>query len=344
MCFFGLLLALQTAWSQYPPAFYPGPSPGGYKTNALIAANTSPGVTQFNGQILSVWCGTNGVVQSMLQAAVTDESNMIYTSTIPCTGNGGTGRISVAAFNGKAYAIGQPLNNGSWRNFTMISSTDGINWTYSAANVTCGVGQDTSLAWGFGLNTFTPPNGPQELILAYSTTCGGGVGGFSVASSTDGVNFTWKAMVSSNLIYEETSPWFQSPAVFYWSPLEGAPGNGALYVSYFTTGGYAVVAQSADGVNWSSQDVTYGPHLNRDVMLFSHNLALWYGGQSYYSSDNLWLIGSYDGVNWGSGSQPVSYEYGGIMSTSPSAIDFNGDFYSVWRSCCGNNMWGNYSY
>jgi hypothetical protein len=203
----------------YPEAIY---ATYGFHYNNQVAANTGPGVVAFspgNQEALLIWCGSGGHVQTAIQEYV-GYAGTVNTTSIPCTGAGGTGRISVTQYtpSGGAptfYAIGQPLNNGYDTEFTMISSTDGINWTSYQANVTCGGSPDSSLYQGFGLSTFTHNVGgtpTTQLVLAYSTTCGGG-GGPSVAVSTDGVNFAWQAAVSSNTMYDHTSPWFESPAV-----------------------------------------------------------------------------------------------------------------------------------
>jgi hypothetical protein len=298
----------------YPEAIY---ATYGFHYNNQVAANTGPGVVAFspgNQEALLIWCGSGGHVQTAIQEYV-GYAGTVNTTSIPCTGAGGTGRISVTQYtpSGGAptfYAIGQPLNNGYDTEFTMISSTDGINWTSYQANVTCGGSPDSSLYQGFGLSTFTHNVGgtpTTQLVLAYSTTCGGG-GGPSVAVSTDGVNFAWQAAVSSNTMYDHTSPWFESPAVLQW------PGNNNLYVSYFNSSSQPVIAQSADGVTWSSTVSGIGI-FNRDAMLFAHDDALWFGAQSYYGASNIWLAGTLDGTDFGyanGGEYPNAYNQGGV--------------------------------
>ena len=338
-----LLVSLPMATSQtlYPYYIY---ATNGFHYNVGVAANTAPGVVAFNQNLesLLIWCGTGGYVQTAIQQYPSSAGN-VNTTSIPCTGAGGTGRISVTQFTPPStgvptfYAIGQPLNNGYDTEFTMISSTDGVNWTSYQANVTCGGSRDTSLYQGFGLNTFTPSGGSPELVLAYSTTCGGGGGGPSVAASTDGVNFSWQAVVSSNTMYDHTSPWFESPAVWQWTQLQG--GNNNLYVSYFNSSSQPVIAQSANGVNWSSTVSGIGI-FNRDAMLFAHNDALWFGAQSYYSENNIWLAGTLDGTNFGyldnnGGEHGSAYNQGGVTTTSPVATEQAGDFLLVFRGSNG---------
>jgi len=320
-------------WSQAAPYF--GPT-SGQQLPSTLDINTSPGVTDFDGQILTVWCGNNEYIQSSFQSSPSVAPTTIYTSTIPCSGAGGKGRITVTPFNGKVYAMGQALNLSGYNEFTIISSSDGINWTSSLANVTYNGIPDGTFALGFGLYQFQPNGtGPQYLYLAYASVDANSPG-FSVARSSDGQNFAWQGTVASYSGYSEPEAWDQSPAIYGWLPSEG--GTGDLYVAYLTSGAYTVMAHSADGVNWSSQEITT-TLLNRDVVLVPHNDALYFGGQSYYSARNLWLAGSYDGVTW-----PAASNYGSVMRTSPSAVNFNGDFYDVIAGCCNANIWGNWAY
>jgi hypothetical protein len=311
----------------YPTAIY---ATSGSHYSVGIASNTSPGVTIFKNEALIIWCGTGGHVQTVLQEYVGYQGT-VNTTSIPCSSGGG--RISVAVLNGTtAYAIGQPLNNGTYNEFTMLSSSDGINWTSYQASVTYGGSPDGTYAEGFGLAEFTT-GGTQELALIYASTSASG-GGPSVATSTNGTDFTWQTTVSSDPMYDETSGWDQSPAALYWTTAEGAPSN-ALYVTYFTTGAEPVTAYSTDGVTWSSH-VSSAAILDRDAMLFAHDRALWWGGQSYYSEHNIWLAGSYDGVNFGNGDEASAYNMGGVTPTSPSAVELEGDFFVVFQGSNGD--------
>jgi len=341
MGLFILLVTSPMAMSQtlYPYYIY---ATSGFHYSAGVAANTAPGIVAFDLESLLIWCGTGGYVQTAIQE-YPSSAGTVNTTSIPCTGSGGTGRISVAYYTPSGgtptfYAIGQPLNNGYHSEFTMMSSTDGVNWTSYQANVTCNGESDTSYDQGFGLNTFQPSSGNQTLALAYSSVgCGNG-GGPSVATSTDGVNFTWQAVVSSTTMYDETSSWFESPAVWQWTESQG--GNNNLYVSYFNSSSQPVIAQSADGVTWSSAVSGIGM-FDRDAMLLAHDDALWFGAQSYYSEENIWMAGTLDGTNFGyedddGGEHASAYNMGGVTTTSPVATEQAGDYVVAFRGSNGD--------
>lgn len=332
-----LLFALPMAWSQTAPYF--GPTSGQALSGTSANLTTSAGVTEFNNQILIVWCGYGGYIQTAFLTSVSAEPTTIYTSTIACSENeSGAGRITVATFTPTGgqptvYAMGQALNNGTYNDFPIISSTDGIHWTSTLANVTYDGHQDSTFDQGFGLYAFQPTvNGPTYLYLAYISSFVAGEG-FSVAQSSDGKNFAWQGLTASYALYSEPETWAQSPAIFWWQTIQG--GTNDLYVSYLTTGGHVVVAHSANGVTWSSEETS--STLNRDVMLVTHGDALYFGGQSSDGNKNLWMAGSFDGVTW-----PATSNYNSIMRTSPSAISFNGDFFDVIVAEANSKLWSNW--
>jgi hypothetical protein len=325
-----LLMALPMAWSQAAPSFAIS---GGNQLSGTLDTLTAPAVTVFNNQILTVWCGPvnqyNGApLESSLQGSVT-ATPTIYSNNDFCEGST-AGRLSVAVFNGKIYVTGPPVNSMLPQPYypTIYTSVDGINWQSSYANLQYNGSVDGS-SQGLGLAVF---NG--QLYLAYLSSSTATV---SVASSTDGQNFNWVSTASTYALNPSPNPsnWIQSPALYYWV---NEYGQGDLYLSYLTTGGQIVMSYTHDGQNWSTQ-VAPGTILKGDVMLVSHNSALYYGGQSYYSSNNLWMAGSYDGYTW-----PAGINYGGIMRTSPSAVDFGGTFYTVWAGCCNANLWRYWAY
>ncbi|HLI03381.1 MAG TPA: hypothetical protein VKU93_03830 [Terracidiphilus sp.] len=323
--FSALLLALPTAWCQAAPAFS---IDGGGELPSTINISTAPGVATFNNEIFTVWCGHNNYIQSSFQATVTS-SPTIYTSSISCN-SGNTGRIAVTAFTPighptEVYAVGQPLNYDTPYAIKIISSTDGINWQEQSMNLEY-YGYPDYSSQGFGMAVLD-----NQLYFAYLSSYTGTV---SVASSTDGENFYWVSTASAYPMVQNPSTWIQSPALYYWV---NEFGQGDLYLGYLTTGGEVVVSYSPDGENWTTQ-IAPGTILKRDLMFVSHNSALYYGGQSYYSEDNLWMAGSYDGYNW-----PAAVNYGSIMRTSPSAVDFNGYFYDVIAGCCNSNIYGYYA-
>jgi hypothetical protein len=301
-----LTLCFQVAWSQAAPPFTIS---GSIEYSSVINGNTGPGVTEFNGQILTAWCdNSTGHLYSSLQSSPT-ATPTVYQSSIVCP-YAQTG-ISLAVYNSQVYAASQFLPG------KLAISSDGMNWTGYNLNVT----NDTVFSWGLGIYAFD-----GQLYLAYD-----GQQGVSVASSSDGINYSFVASVSSYPLNADPSGWLQSPALFQW--------NGVLYVGYLTTGGVVVVGHSTNqnASAWSTQEYTT-TILKRDLVLVPHDNALYFAGQSYYSENNLWMAGAYDGVSF-----PAATNYGGAMSTSPSAVDFNGTFYMVIRSGYGANMWNFYA-
>jgi hypothetical protein len=201
-----------------------------------------------------------------------------------------------------------------------VSSNYGQTWTQSSISV-----NDTIFDYGLGISAFD-----GKLYLAYV-----GNNGVSVATSVDGIHFTYQATVSSLPIYNE-SEWLESPTVTTYT----YQNTTYLYVGYLTAGGgggYPVICRSTDGTTWTSQEFT-NTILRHDLTMFTYDSALYMGGQSFSSADNLWLAGAYDGISF-----PAAVEYGPTLNNSPTATNFNGAVYMNFRSNFGENMWYAYA-
>ncbi len=314
-----LLLALcpYSAWPQAAPPFSIS---GDMEYGSQATPSTSPGVTVFHNQLVALWCGkAPGKFMSFLQSSPTATPSY-YSSGISCSNNGTPSAASGIALavdpvNSTIYAASQ-LFSQSFGEPVLLSSTDGIHWSSHTVTI-----NDLVFAYGYGIEYFQ-----GELYLAYV-----GQNGLSVATSSDGVNFTYKSSIPSYPLESESSGWLQSPTLYYWT------NTGLLYIGYLTTGSYVVVGHTADGTNWSMQEYTT-TILNHDLVLVPHDNALYFGGQSYYSEDTLWMAGAYDGVSF-----PAATNYGGSMGTSPSAVDFNGTFYMLFKSNFSDYMWNVYA-
>lgn len=315
-----LALCAHTAWSQAAPPFS---ITGSQQLSAQINGNTSPAVTVFNNQLLTLWCDQQtGNFSSSLQPTPTATPTQ-YNTGIVCLHSGNPVAASGIALtvdttHNIVYAASELFGfcTGSCSP-VLLTSTDGINWSSHIINI-----NDLVFFYGFGIAYFQ-----GQLYFAYV-----GQNGLSVATSTDGVTFAYKSTVSTTYPVEVQSNWVQSPALYVW------PTTGDLYIGYLTNGAYVVVGNTADGTNWNVQEYTT-TILKRDLVLVPHGGALYFGGQSYYSENNLWMAGAYDGVSF-----PAATNYGGVMYTSPSGVDFGGTFYMVIRSGYTAHMWNFYAY
>jgi hypothetical protein len=321
------LVATPMCWSQSAPAFNPIPS-GGELSSTSANLSTSPAVITFQSKVYTVWCGYDNYIQSSFQTTP-GATPIIYTSSIGCD-SGNSGRLAVAEFvvpgvSDEVYVVGQPINYDTPYVTKILSSSDGYTWTENDLNLEY-MGSADYTSQGYGLAVLG-----SNLYLAYLSSSTGTV---SVASSSDGLNFYWVTTAATYSMVQNPSTWIQSPALYYWV---NEYGQGDLYLGYLSTGGEIVVSYSHDGESWTSQ-VPSGTILKRDLMFASHNSALYFGGQSYYSADNLWMAGSYDGYNW-----PAATNYGGVIRTSPAAVDFGGKFYTVWVGCCNSHLYGYYT-
>ncbi len=177
---------------------------------------------------------------------------------------------------------------------------------------------DTEYSFGESISTFN-----NKLFLSYV-----GRNGPSVASSTDGVNFSYVATVS-NIPYGNGSTDYKpgsSMTIF----------NGNLYVAYTTTSsGYLVVGRSPDGVTWTTQQLTM--RFGHDPSLVAAKSSLYVLGQSVGSDHHLWTTGSTDGVYF-----PPSTQNGPQLNESPSSVNFDGSILVFFRSNYGNNLWDSY--
>lgn len=114
---------------------------------------------------------------------------------------------------------------------------------------------------------------------------------------------------------------------------------GTGYALVWLTGtGYPVVAilPVSDPTSPTSVTETTGIEIGGDPSPAAYNGGLFIFGRSYYSADNLWAIGTIDGINF----EP-QYEYGQTLTNSASVFAWDGGAYltQAGRSNYGSNVW-----
>lgn len=295
------------------PAVAQGPIPWAASTKqpVQLTSPTSPAAVVFGPNMYVYYCDKN--------------TNQMYGATTPSpstnlTGFGATGiscgsgstAMNATVYNGQVYVASNNITSG------LVRSSDGHNFTASGVVVN----GDYIYSYGLGIATF------QNLIwLAYY-----GQHGSSVASSMDGVNFTYRGTISSLAPSNPSTSW--QPG-FSLAPSDD---GSTLYVAY-TSGspGYMTVGHSYDGANWSTQQYTNST-FGHDPVILQYANAIWVLGQCVCNDHNFWATGAYDGVSF-----PASTKYGASLNNSPSAKEFQGALYTVFRSNFANDMWAWYA-
>ncbi|MBD2756291.1 T9SS type A sorting domain-containing protein [Spirosoma validum] len=240
-----------------------------WQTAISNTTNTLIDVSYGGGQWVAV--GVNGII-------VTSADGIDWTPRMSNTTKG----LSNAAYNGSQWiVVGQEG--------TILSSTDGITWAAQQSNTTTELtgityGDGQWLAVEFGSATVTSPDGINWTRhpvghLFYGVSYGPnqyvGVGGSSIKTSTNGINWQEvKNIGSRERVYE----------VSY--------GNG----QWVAVGSRGIILSSSDGVNWTYAYFRYSPEFY-DVN-YGDGLWIAIGPNGFYGSSN--------GTNWGSVSQPQS--------------------------------------
>lgn len=289
----------------------PIPWTGNHEQAALITSPTSPAAVVFNNTMYVYYC--NQSTNTMYGATTSSPSTAV--TVFGATGiNCGAGSTAMNAtvYNGQVYVASTNITSG------LVRSSDGHTFNASGVVVT----GDQIFSYGLGIATFQ-----NQLWLAYY-----GNHGPSVASSTDGVNFTYQGTISSFVPSNPSTAW--QPGF----SLEPSDDGLTLYVAY-TSGsqGYMTVGHSTNGSTWSTQqytDSTFG----HDPAIFEFNNTIWVMGQCVCNDHNFWVTGASDGVSF-----PQSHDSGGELNNSPSIKEFQGSLYMVFRSNYGNNMWASYA-
>jgi hypothetical protein len=188
-----------------------------------------------------------------------------------------------------------------------------------------------------GLAVWTPSGGSTALYLSVIVGLPGGGNEPAVLSSTDGINYYNFEVPYGGDVNSGTSLLAYTPP--------GASGQN-LYLA-FTQGAnnLPVIAQTSNGSTWtSSQDTSFeiggDPNLVAFTASGNTSQAIYIFGRSNYSANNLWVAGTYDGVNFTS-----AYEYGMSLHDSPSdVVGSNGDLISSFHSnFSSNNLWSYYA-
>ncbi len=155
-----LALCAHTAWSQAAPPFS---ITGSQQLSAQINGNTSPAVTVFNNQLLTLWCDQQtGNFSSSLQPTPTATPTQ-YNTGIVCLHSGNPVAASGIALtvdttHNIVYAASELFGfcTGSCSP-VLLTSTDGINWSSHIINI-----NDLVFSYGFGIAYFQ-----GQLYFAY---------------------------------------------------------------------------------------------------------------------------------------------------------------------------------
>lgn len=222
------------------------------------------------------------------------------------TSTGVTSGPAAAVYNNQLYVA---WNSGG--SIYITSSSDGATWTAPTV-ISINPNPGVSPSYKPGLASFG-----GALWVSFVDSAGTEV---TVASSTDGVNFTNTNELAFN--YPPTSA--AALAVY----------NNELWAVYTTSQYHTpVIAQSSTGTGWVGiVDTAF--EIGDNPIAVSYNSALYFGGNSNYTEHNLWLAGTYDGNTFS-----AATKYGQTLSHSPALTTFNGALYECARSNYGSNIW-----
>lgn len=224
----------------------------------------------------------------------------LITTNAPTTGPAAT------VFNGKIYVA--YTKSGV---VYITSSANGSTWSTPAA---------ASISGSPGIDSSYKPGLTQYGTSLYLSFIGSSGTTAYVASSADGIDFS---NVQSVLSYYPISS-AASVAVY----------NNTLYVSFTTMANhYPLLANYTTATGWN-YTIDYGLEIGNDPSLVVYNSALFIGGKSNYSEDNLWMTGTYNGSTFS-----TATGYGQMLLQSPALALFGNNIWECAKSAHGTNIW-----
>ncbi len=281
----------------------PSYSAGGQANNLLT---TSPSLATFNGTTYIAY-GFNGVLYVAASPDGVSWNSGVNTGFATAVSD-----PAIAAFNNQLYVI-FPTTTG----FQETSSPDGVNWSSPVGVI---INSSTGYNYSFGHPGLAVFNNNLYLSFIASTPTNPSPT-IQVASAPPTTPSFFSGVSVPAAQYNTNSG--SSMTIF----------NGRLWVS-FTEGpsNLPVLASSGDGVNWTST-VDTGFELGGDPSLVVFAAgggapALYIFGRSNFSENNLWVTGTYDGVNFS-----PAFQYGQSLHLSvASTIGASGQLVNAFHS------------
>ncbi len=280
----------------------PSYSAGGQANNLLT---TSPSLATFNGTTYIAY-GYNGILYIAASPDGVNWNSGVNTGFATAVSD-----PAIAVHGTQLYVI-FPTSTG----FQETVSNDGVNWSSPVGIV---INSSTGYNYSFGHPGLVDWNG--TLYLSFIATTPSNPSPTIQVASADGSGTFFSNISVPAAQYNTNSG--SSLVVF----------NNRLWVS-FTEGpsNLPVLASTSDAANWtSSVDTGFEVGGDPSLVVFSAGggpPALYIFGRSNFSENNLWVAGTYDGVNFS-----PAFQYGQSLHLSvASAIGANQQLVTAFHS------------
>lgn len=277
---------------------------------ALSSENYNPATVVWNSALYLGYADPNtGYV-----ALATSTDGVNFSTPVQTTlfvGGGNTPALAV--LNGALFAVYSAQGN-----LQVSSTTDGVNFTAPLA-----IPISSTV---IGLPAATVLIG--TLYVAYNASGYNGISGgyapeISLVASSSGSAWSIGGTVAQGVDYQAAS----SPSVTVF--------GGQLAVVWLTqTNHYPVVALVSSGLTTTFVHMTTGIMIGGNPTAIAYNNGLFVMGRSYYSADNLWAIGTFDGATF----EP-QHMYGQTLRGNTALTVFNGALIQTERSNYSGNLW-----